>query len=437
MLETNNITCTLDLLVNRNILSVSSDLGENNWSRIKNLTVNYNEFSSLAKQFKTLGVTKEFKKVIATFNVQSGIIPAGFQPLFSLEGEGIYVDLKRNISYSENGVLRPTKFLFSADSANPYEIIHVKNFIANLTCNPAIIYNNFINNPAANIGNKFKDRYEVIAEICKILGPGVDISIEVDDPFADESAILEEISHFEEILTHYRLVIKIPHTGPINKENSKNLLDGTFDKGYEEGKLIDNMCGHNIAYDLAQRNYRINFTLMFEPHQIGLALLAKPYFINTFIKQRCEATFKLKSLLSMYDEGSKLAAAELKEYMRSIDMLSIKEFSLPDNDIVSKARQIVIYRNAYNNEGIDGLDATRHAMRLLRSSNLPDTRLIICSMSEEPTYQNIDKLLTEPEFADMIHRVVITASPTYLARFASASGVLSYQRLFLKAAPKQ
>jgi hypothetical protein len=33
--------------------------------------------------------------------------------------------------------------------------------LANLTCNPGIVYDLFINNPKANVGNKFKTRDEV------------------------------------------------------------------------------------------------------------------------------------------------------------------------------------------------------------------------------------------------------------------------------------
>jgi hypothetical protein len=49
-------------------------------------------------------------------------------------------------------------------------------------------------------------------------------------------------------------------------------------------------------------------------------------------------------------------------------------------------------------------------------------------------YADIDNLLTEPEFADMAGRVVVTAEPGYLAKWASASQVVSYQRRFMSAA---
>lgn len=64
---------------------------------------------------------------------------------------------------------------------------------------------------------------------------------------------------------------------------------------------------------------------------------------------------------------------------------------------------------------------------------MPDTRLIICSMDGHDLYPYIDKMITEPEFSDVIHKLVITAPPKYLASFASAPGILTYQKLFLNA----
>ena len=53
-------------------------------------------------------------------------------------------DLVRDISYDKNGQKRPTQFLFSADTADPYEIGPIKHLIANLTCNPGIIYDDSV-----------------------------------------------------------------------------------------------------------------------------------------------------------------------------------------------------------------------------------------------------------------------------------------------------
>ena len=58
-------------------------------------------------------------------------------------------------------------------------------------------------------------------------------------------------------------------------------------------------------------------------------------------------------------------------------------------------------------------------------------------MEGDAMYPDIDKMLTEPEFADMTDRVVVTAEPGYLARFASNGQVISYQRRFLQAARGQ
>lgn len=435
MISVKDMKVTLDALHAAGKLQLQSGLGEDAWKRIRQLEVPAGDISLLTGSVSALGVTDEFSKVIDTFKVPEGVLPAGFRPEFRYgAGGSAQVDLTRDISYGENGVKRPTRVLYSADSANPYEVEPIKDFIANLTCNPAIIYDSFINNPKANVGNKFKDRYEVMEELCKILGPGVDISVEVDNPFASESEILEEIVRFEEILTPYRLVVKVPHTGPLAKDDAPALVGGSFQKGFEDGTVETNFYGHNLAYHLWQKGYRTNFTLMFEPHQIALALQAKPYFINTFIKQRFNVTYALRGLMADYEATGDIALAEkMRELMTAEDMLSPAEAAGPLGKVVDKARWTLTYRNALNEEGADGLDATRHALRVLRNSNLTTSRLIICSMGGEMIYPHIDKMLMEPEFEDMIHRVVVTAPPSYLSRFASASGVLTYQRMFLKA----
>ena len=83
------------------------------------------------------------------------------------------------------------------------------------------------------------------------------------------------------------------------------------------------------------------------------------------------------------------------------------------------------------------LDAVRHNLRLLRTCNLPDTRLIVCSMEGETMYPELDALLAQGEFADMADRVVITAEPGYLAKFTTSNQVVAYQRRFMNAAQGQ
>jgi len=58
-------------------------------------------------------------------------------------------------------------------------------------------------------------------------------------------------------------------------------------------------------------------------------------------------------------------------------------------------------------------------------------------MDGDRMYPEIDRLLTSEEFADMSRRVVVTAEPSYLARFTSANQVVSYQRRFMNAANGQ
>ena len=54
-----------------------------------------------------------------------------------------------------------------------------------------------------------------MTELGRILGPGCDISVELNNPFEEDfSKILEECERFKEILSEYRLVVKVPHTGP-------------------------------------------------------------------------------------------------------------------------------------------------------------------------------------------------------------------------------
>lgn len=387
---------------------------------------------------KYLGVTPGFRDVIDYFKVPEGQTPPGFRIEYRYEGEGLLTaDLVRDISYGANGELRPTNVLFSADSANPYEVAPMKNLIANLTCNPGIIYDLFINNPKANVGNKFKTRDEVMAEIGRILGPGVDISVELNDPFADESQILEEAARFREMLSKYRVVIKVPHTGPVNGQNVGELLRGDkrFQRRWDEGRTEDFVRGHNIALMLHEHGYRVNFTLMFEPYQTALALQAKPYFINSFIRHRLVVSKAVSDLLAQYRADKDDAhLAKLRTLLVEKDYLSPAEAELDLRQVYEKASWIEEYRQFREDEGSDGLDSVRHSLRVLRQANLPDTRLIICSMEGDRNYPDIDRLLASDEFADMTRRVVVTTEPAYLTKFTATPQVVTYQRRFMNAA---
>ena len=322
--------------------------------------------------------------------------------------------------------------LFAANTANPYEVATMKDFIAKITTNPSIIYSNFIKNPKANINNHFKTREEVMVELCKLAGPGVDISVELNDPFAPMDKIMEEIAAFEEILTKYRLIVKVPHTGPLNKENVQAYLNGTFPQVYT-GDAKSAFYGHRLAYELHERGYRVNFTLMSDPHQTALGLLAKPAYFNAFVQKRYDATAKMAELVDKLDT---FGDAEYREQLHAV-MLKNDLLASDDTDIIKAeayARQLLTYRNFDNAEGSDGLDSVRHSLRVLKNANLPETRLIICNTKTEKMYWDIDKVVTEPEFADMKQRVVFTAEPSYFAKFTGSQTIYNYQRSFLTAA---
>jgi hypothetical protein len=402
-----------------------------------NLPLDVEKFQLFSGIVRNIKVSDQFKDVIDTFNVLEGETPAGFKIEYSLEDyHSLQLNLVRDIAYDKNGEKRPTNLLFSADTANPYEVAEIKNLLANLTCNPGIIYDLFINNPKANIGNEFKTRNEVMKAIGNTLGPGCDISVEINNPFDDIEKILDEIAEFREMLTKYRIVIKVPHTGPINKNNYKTLLEGNkqFPIQYNKGTTKDYLRGHNLAYRLHEEGYRVNFTLMFEPYQGAMALQARPYFINSFVRHRLKETAYMESLIASYNVyGDQHYIEDLRSFMIQKDYLPSYAIEEDLLKVLDEGKRIIKYRNIDNAEGFDGLDAVRHNLRLLKNSNLDDTRLIICSMEGSRNYPEIDKMLTEPEFIGMNDRVVITAPPDYLARFTSTNQVISYNRRFLNA----
>ena len=253
-------------------------------ARVLGIQLAHSAFRDLSTVARHIGVTPNFREVIDYFKVPAGETPIGFKIAFIVEQEGLVrIDLVRDISYDKNGQKRPTSFLFSADSANPYEVAPIKDLIANLTCNPGIIYDLFINNPKANKNGRFKTRDEVMMEIGNILGPGCDISVELNNPFEPDEQKLLTRQKFREMLSPYRVVIKVPHTGPVNAQNVGELLTGDkkFHRRFDQGETKDMVRGHQLALLLRDHGFRVNFTLMFEPYQTALALQAKPYFINS------------------------------------------------------------------------------------------------------------------------------------------------------------
>ncbi|MGN8799335.1 transaldolase family protein [Candidatus Merdisoma sp. HCP28S3_D10] len=431
-----SVNYSLASLVGGDIQIVSKD--ESYVRRALHLNIGLEEYKFLIERVKFISASDRFKDVIDLFKVPEGETPAGFEIKYNMkENQVLEIDLVRNISYDKNGKKRPTKFIYSADTANPYEVEPIKNLIGNLTCNPGIIYDLFINNPEANVGKKFKTRDEVMGEICNILGPGCDISVELNNPFADFSEILEEAEHFREMFSDYRMVIKVPHTGPVNANNVGDLLvgDKKLSTRWNQAATADYLYGHNLALKLKEHGFRVNYTLMFEPWQTGMALQAKPYFINSFVRQRFGVTTYINGMLTAYQKTfDDRFLTGLRDFMIQWDILS-KDDKNVDLRLVEKiARETVEYRKINEREGFDGMDGVRHNLRMLRNSNLEDTRLIICSIEGSRMYPELDKLMTEPEFQDMTDRIVITTEPSYLAQNTSAPQIITYQRRFMNAA---
>lgn len=430
------VNYNLGSLVSGEVQIVSKD--EAYVRRALHQNISFDEYAFLMKVVKYIGVSERFRDVIDRFHVAEGETPAGFKIEYNMkENQILEIDLVRNISYDKNGQKRPTKFIFSADTANPYELEPIKNLIGNLTCNPGIIYDLFINNPEANIGKKFKTRDEVMGEISNILGPGCDISVELNNPFADFNEILEEAEHFREMFSDYRMVIKVPHTGPVNANNVGDLLvgDKRLSTRWNQAATADYLHGHNLALKLKEHGFRVNYTLMFEPWQTGMALQAKPYFINSFVRQRFGVTTYINGLLTAYQKTyDDRFLQNLRDFMIQWDFLS-KDDQDADLRLVEKmARETIAYRKINEKEGFDGMDGVRHNLRMLRNANLPDTRLIICSIEGSRMYPELDKLMAEPEFQDMTDRIVITTEPSYLAQNTSAPQIVTYQRRFMNAA---
>jgi hypothetical protein len=299
----------------------------------------------------------------------------------------------------------------------------------------------FINNPKANIGNQFKTRDEVMEEIGRILGPGADISVELNDPFGKSDAeLLEEAEKFKEMLSEYRVVIKVPHTGPVTNANVSELLSGNkkLGKSFADVTTEGAFRGHNLALMLQEHGFRVNFTLMFEPYQTALALQAKPYFVNSFIRHRLMQSESMNLNLKQYNAtGDSKFIKNIQDMFLEKDYLNMDQAQMELMMVKKMAEDMLKYRHFSNAEGSDGLDSVRHNLRLFKNTNLDDTRLIICSMEGELNYPDIDKLLVEKEFVDLVHRVVVTAEPKYLARFTSCNQVVSYQRRFMNAANGQ
>jgi hypothetical protein len=239
------------------------------------------------------------------------------------------------------------------------------------------------------------------------------------------------------MFSEYRVVIKVPHTGAVTPENVEQLLSGdkTLEATFNNVQTCEALRGHALTLKLHQLGFRINFTLMFEPYQTLFALQARPYFINSFIRHRFMQTRDIKANLDAYQAtGNVKFLEDLRALFLKNDYYAPSQANTDLLTVKKYGEDIVKYRQYEGEEGADGLDGFRHNLRVLRNCNMPDTRLIICSMEGDYNYPDIDRVLASEEFRDMNDRVVITAEPNYIARFTSTNQVTSYQRRFMNAA---
>lgn len=380
-----------------------------------------------------VNVTRRFREVMDLFAPACVFTPAGFR-VERLGNGHVVLDLVRDIGFDRGGIPRPTGVLFSADSANPFEIRECRHVIANVTCNPGIVYDLFLNNPEANVGGQFGSLEEVLGEIADVVGSGCDVSVELRNPYEqDFGRILDEIQAYEDILTKYRLVVKVPHTGAISPGQAEQLLtgDGLLDHRCYDGSPGDLLRGHALALKLTELGHRVNFTLMFEPYQTALALQSRPYFINAFLRHRLNFARRIEGLVAGYAATDDTwFVKELRRHLVAHHYLGRSEDNLDLLETLTIGKQLVASLVAGGN---DGLDSARSALSWLRTSTLDATRLIICSMDGAGMFPAINSMLEEPDFLDMHNRVLVTTDPRYLARWASSPQVISYQQRFLKA----
>ncbi len=370
----------LDLRFTLSSLNLPAAAGaEDVLQRVGHLALDREQVSFLRETARAVAGSERFYDVIRTFAAPAGETPAGFRIDATLKGDGLLeVDLVRDIGFDRNGVRRPTSVIYSADSANPYEVAPIASLLGNLTCNPGIVYDLFINNPKANVGGRFATLKEVMTEIGKIVGSGVDISVELENPFEPNfEKILAEIEPYREILSPYRLVVKVPHMGPVNAENVGQLLSGDkqLRSWYAAPSTADAFRPHNLALRLREHGYRVNYTLMFEPYQTALALQAKPYLINAFVRHRLIQSHRIRAFVNFYRETQdKRYLVELATYLASVDHLTNEAPVADLIDVLRYAESLLAYRHIGDPEGSDGLDSLRHGLRLLKQTHLHDTR---------------------------------------------------------------
>jgi hypothetical protein len=153
------------------------------------------------------------------------------------------------------------------------------------------------------------------------------------------------------------------------------------------------------------------------------------------VRHRIKQSEALLGYVGAYQaSGDEKELIALRDFLLSNDYLASGDTDYDLGKCLNMAETILRYRKFDDTVTCDGLDGVRRNLRALRQSNIDSTKLIICSMEGDRNYPEIDNLTAEPEFADMLDKLIITAEPGYLARFASTTQVVSYQRRFMNAA---
>src|SRR5665647_505844 len=96
---------------------------ENYVRRVEETPIAEEQFFKLLPFVKYVGVTKNFREIVDYFIPNAAGTPAGFRIEWQVtDGGRLLADLVRDIGYSAYGIKKPTNVLFSADSADPYEV---------------------------------------------------------------------------------------------------------------------------------------------------------------------------------------------------------------------------------------------------------------------------------------------------------------------------
>ena len=94
-----------------------------------------------------------------------------------------------------------------------------------------------------------------------------------------------------------------------------------------------------------------------DPDITGMALQARPYFINSFINKRMMTSTYVAGMLSAYDSTRDLQFLKtLRSYFVDVDFLPKSEAELDLAEVEKMARETLTYRDFNNCRGFDGMD---------------------------------------------------------------------------------